>query len=139
VWSLPTQQPLLLAAAVSAETAGWAAQWADGLATVAQPHDALKRVIGAYRDGGGSGPLAVQVHVSWAPTDAEALEIAFDQWRSNTFSAPVSWDLDSVEAFDAASERVRREDVAEGVLVSSDPAVHIEAIRGYLDLGFDRV
>ena len=50
------QQPELIAAAVSAETAGWAAEWADGLATVAQPHDALRQVVDAYRDGGGTGP-----------------------------------------------------------------------------------
>ena len=42
VWTLPETQPLLLAAAVSAETAGWAAEWADGLATVAQPPEALR-------------------------------------------------------------------------------------------------
>ncbi|MDH6181449.1 putative non-F420 flavinoid oxidoreductase [Microbacteriaceae bacterium SG_E_30_P1] len=139
LWTLPQQKPQLLAAAVSAETARWAGGWADGLATVAQPDDDLTRVIDAYRDGGGAGPLIVQVHVSWAPTDAEALEIAFDQWRNNTFAAPVSWDLETVEAFEVASERVRPEDVAQGVLVSSDPAVHRDTLRRYLDLGFDSV
>ena len=137
VWTLPKQQPELIAAAVSAETAGWAAEWSDGLATVAQPHDSLRRVIGAYRDHGGAGRLVLQVHVSWAPTDDEALAIAFDQWRSNMFGAAVSWELDTVEAFDEAARHVRPEDVREGVLVSSDPEVHAETLRGYLDLGFD--
>ena len=139
VWTLPETQPMLLAAAVSAETAGWAADWADGLATVAQPPETLRRVIGEYRDHGGAGKLVLQLHVSWAPTDDEALAIAFDQWRSNTFGGEISWDLATVAAFDEASKHVRPEDVAKGVLVSSDPAVHADAIRGYLDLGFDDV
>jgi probable non-F420 flavinoid oxidoreductase len=137
VWTLPETQPELIAAAVSAETAGWAAEWADGLATVAQPHDALRRVIDAYRDNGGTGRLVLQVHVSWARTDDEALAIAYDQWRSNTFAAAVSWELDTVEGFDEAARFVRPEDLREGVLVSSDPAVHAERLQGYLDLGFD--
>jgi len=81
----------------------------------------------------------LQLHVSWAPTDDEALAIAFDQWRTNTFAAPVSWELALVESFDEAAKHVRPEDVAKGVLVSSDPAVHAAAIREYLDLGFDDV
>jgi probable non-F420 flavinoid oxidoreductase len=137
VWTLPRVQPKLIAAAVSAETAGWAADWADGLATVAQPHDALRGVIDAYRSHGGSGRLVLQVHVSWAPTEEEALAIAHDQWRTNTFGAAVSWEMDTVEGFDEAARHVRPEDMLEGVLVSSDPAVHAERLQAYLDLGFD--
>ena len=139
VWTLPEVQPSLIAAAVTPQTAAWAAEWADGLATVAQPHDALRRVIEAYRGNGGTGRLVLQTHVSWAPTDDEALAIAFDQWRSNTFAGAVSWELATVEAFDEASKYVRPDDVAKGVLVSSDPEVHADAIRAYLDLGFDDV
>jgi probable non-F420 flavinoid oxidoreductase len=139
VWTLPDTQPELLAAAVSAETAGWAASWADGLATVAQPHEALQKLIDAYRGNGGAGKLVLQLHVSYATTDEEALAIAHDQWRTNTFAAPLSWDLDTVEAFDEAAKHVRPEDMRDSVLVSSDPAVHAEVLRGYLDLGFDDI
>ena len=96
-------------------------------------------MIDAYRDNGGTGRLVLQVHVSWAPTDDEALAIAFDQWRSNMFGAAISWELETVAAFDEAAKHVRPEDVAKGVLVSSDPAVHAERLRGYLDLGFDDI
>lgn len=139
VWTRPKQQPALLAAAVSPETAAWAADWADGLATVAQPPDALRTLIDAYRGNGGQGRLVLQAHVSYAESDDEALAIAYDQWRTNTFAAPVSWDLDSVAAFDEAARHVRPEDMREGVLVSSDPAKHVEALRGWIDLGFDDV
>src|SRR5690349_8652846 len=45
VWTLPEKQPDLVAAAVSAETAGWAAAWADGLATVNRSDQALRAVL----------------------------------------------------------------------------------------------
>ncbi|WP_338061372.1 LLM class flavin-dependent oxidoreductase [Microbacterium hydrocarbonoxydans] len=41
VWSRPAEPPPLFATAVSAETAEWAASWAQGLATVAQEPAAL--------------------------------------------------------------------------------------------------
>jgi probable non-F420 flavinoid oxidoreductase len=139
IWTLPEVAPKLIGAAVSAETAGWAAGWADGLVTVNQSHDVLRRVIDAYRDNGGVGRAALQLHVSYAPTDDEALAIAHDQWRSNVFPPPLCWDLDSVEAFDAASRDVTPERVRESVFVSSDLGMHLDAIQRYLDLGFDDV
>src|ERR687895_2271549 len=84
LWTLPAEPPPLLATAVSVETAGWAGEWADGLITIAQPHDHLRAMIDAFRAGGGEGkPIRLQVHLSWAPTDDEALAIAHEQWRTN--------------------------------------------------------
>ena len=53
VWSLPAKLPDLVGAAVSAATAKSVGSWADGLITVLQPTDDLKRVLGAFRGGGG--------------------------------------------------------------------------------------
>src|SRR5215210_7407012 len=73
LWTLPEQPPPLLATAVSVETAGWAGEWADGLVTIQQPREHLERMLAAFREGGGERkPVAVQVHLSWAPTDEEA-------------------------------------------------------------------
>lgn len=52
LWSRPVQPPPLLATAVSAETAGWAATWADGIATVAQKPTTLERLLDAYASRG---------------------------------------------------------------------------------------
>jgi len=139
VWSLPHTPPPLIGAAFSAETARWVAGWADGLVTANQSLDVLRDVVDAYRSAGGRGTTAVQVHVSWAPSDDEALAIAHDQWRTNVFSAPVPWDTDSVEAFDAMAELVRPEDVQGTVLVSSDTKQHLAWLQEIVDLGFDEV
>jgi probable non-F420 flavinoid oxidoreductase len=140
LWTLPASPPPLLAAAVSPETAAWAAGWADGLITVAQDPIKLRRVVDAFRDnGGGARPVYVQVHLSWAPTEQEALDIAFDQWRTNIFDPPLCWDLELVEHFDEAARYVRPEDVAAHVIVSSEPARHLERLVELVEIGFDGI
>ena len=113
--------------------------WADGLVTVNQPHDKLREMIAAYRDAGGRGKLALQVHLSYDPDPDRALAIAHDQWRSNVFAPPICWDLDTAEAFDVASEHVTPDDVAKVVLVSADLGQHTAWLAEYADLGFDEI
>jgi alkanesulfonate monooxygenase SsuD/methylene tetrahydromethanopterin reductase-like flavin-dependent oxidoreductase (luciferase family) len=139
LWTLPDAVPPLIGPAVSAETAARHAAWADGMITVNQPLGTLRRVLGSYRDAGGRGAARLQVHLSWAPTDDEALAIAHDQWRSNVHGPPVSWDTETVEAFDVMAETVTPQQVAEVVNVSSDPAWHAARIQEYLDQGWDEV
>ena len=140
LWTLPSSPPQLIGAAVSAATAGWLGEWADGLITIAQPTDVLRGVVDAFRAGGGENKrIALQVHVSWAPSEDEALRIAHDQWRTNVFSPPLCWDLATVEEFDEAARHVRPEDMRDAVLISSDPDRHVEWLTGLAELGFDEV
>jgi probable non-F420 flavinoid oxidoreductase len=140
LWSLPPQPPSLIGAAVSPETAAWAAGWADGLVTIQQPREQLERVVGAFRDNGGADKTtALQVHLSWAPTEDEALRVAHDQWRTNVFGPPLSWDLATVEQFDEAARHVRPEDVRGAVLVSADLGRHAAWLHELAELGFDAI
>ncbi|MEU8378559.1 TIGR03885 family FMN-dependent LLM class oxidoreductase [Streptosporangium sp. NPDC048865] len=139
LWTRPETPPKLVGAAVSAETARWCAEWADGMITVGGDVDRLRKVIGAYRDAGGRGKVALQVHLSWAESDDEAMAIAHDQWRSNVFPEPVSWDLETAEHFDVVSADVSPEKVAAGVNVSSDLGWHAARINEYAELGFEEI
>jgi probable non-F420 flavinoid oxidoreductase len=139
IWSLPEQSPALIAPAVTVATARAAADWADGLVTINQPHDHLREMIAAYRDAGGRGKLVLQHHLSYDPDPDRALEIAFDQWHSNVFPPPLAWDLDTPEAFEAASAHVTPEVVAGAVRVSADLGQHAAWIQEYVDLGFEEV
>src|SRR5690606_7297023 len=61
VYSLPERAPLLVGAAITAETAAWMASWTDALITAGQPGDAMKRVVDAWRSNGGEHkPLLLQ-------------------------------------------------------------------------------
>ncbi|HVM20710.1 MAG TPA: TIGR03885 family FMN-dependent LLM class oxidoreductase [Egibacteraceae bacterium] len=140
LWSLPERPPALIGAAVSEATAAVVGGWADGLITINQPLEALRRVIGAFRDHGGDGKrVCVQVHLSWAADDDTALAIAHDQWRSNVFSSELAWNLELVSQFDAAAETVRPDDVRGPVLVSADLGWHVEQLRAIADLGVDEL
>lgn len=139
VWSLPASPPPFIAAAVSAEKARSAAAWADGLITVSQAPEALRRVIDEYRDAGGRGPITLQVHLSWAPTHDEALAIAHDQWRNGLVGPPDCWDIATPAEFDARTADAAPEEVTGAVQVSADPAEHLDRLVALADLGFDRV
>lgn len=140
LWTRPERMPGLFGAAVSEATARTAGGWADGLITVNQPPEVLRRVIGAFREGGGAGkPVYVQVHLSWAPDEAEALAIAHQQWRTNVFSSDLAWNLELPEQFDAAAAFVRPDDVRRAVIVGADLGRHVEAMSGIAACGVDGV
>jgi probable non-F420 flavinoid oxidoreductase len=140
LWTLPAEPPSLVGAAVSAETARWCGEWADGLVTINQPRETLERIVAAFREGGGDGkPVFLQVHLSWAESEQQALEIAYDQWRTNVFQPPIPWDLHTIEAFDEAARFVRPEDVRSGVQVSADLAEHTARLQEFAALGFDAI
>jgi probable non-F420 flavinoid oxidoreductase len=139
VWTRPAEVPPLIGAAVSVATARWCAEWADGLITVNQPPEKLREMIDAYRGAGGRGPLRLQVHLSWDPDERRAEEIAYEQWRSNSFPPPVSWDLDSAELFDVVSENVSMEQLRSVVHISSDLGRHAAQLAEYAELGFDDI
>ena len=139
IWSLPDTPPPLLGTAVSVETAGWVGEWADGLATIAQPHAHLRRMIDAFHDGGGTGPLVLQIHLSYASTDEQALAIAHEQWRTNVFAPPICWDIDTPAGFEEAAKHVTPEAMHDSVLISSDPKRYVDRLSELIDLGFDEL
>jgi probable non-F420 flavinoid oxidoreductase len=140
LWTLPARPPRLLATAVGAETARWAGEWAEGLITIWQPRDTLRRLVDDFRAAGGDGkPLALQVHVSWAPDEDEALRIAYDQWRTNVFEAPLCWDIATPAEFEQAARHVRPEDMHGSVLISHEPGRFVEWVHEAADLGFDEI
>ena len=138
LWTRPERPPLLVGAAMTPETAGWMAGWADALITVTQPDEQLDAVVEAFRSNGGANkPMYLQVHLAWAPTDEEARDAAFGQWRQNTLGSNVLADLRHPEQMEAAATHVRREDLDAAVRISSDPARHVEWLRADLARGFD--
>ena len=139
LWSLPEIKPQLIAPAVSVETARISAAWADGLATINQPAEHLRRMLEAYRENGGRGKAVLQVHLSWAPDEAEAVAIAHDQWRTNVFAPPVPWDLETPEHFDVVAQDVTEQQVRGSVLVSADAGQHAEWLQNLVALGFDEI
>jgi hypothetical protein len=96
--------------------------------------------VDAFRNNGGEGkPLFLKVQLSYASTHQEALMGAHDQWRTNILPSEILDDLWLPKQYDAAAKFVRPEDLELSVNISAEPKKHVEWIRAYAELGFDRI
>lgn len=144
LWTVPAAMPELLVAASGPVTARRAGRSADGLITVAAPIERLAVLLQKFREGAreagrdpGRMPRVLQVHLSWAPTDEEAMQNALRDWPIPSLRA--IHDLRSPFDVEAFARSVGADDLAARMVVGADPDVHRAAIQNYLDLGFDRV
>ncbi|WP_342768677.1 TIGR03885 family FMN-dependent LLM class oxidoreductase [Allorhizocola rhizosphaerae] len=130
----------LFAAAVTPETAQWAAGWADGLVTINGPVERMRRVVEAFRASGGRDkPVRLQYHLSWALSREQARAQAWDQWRHAGLRYPMSWDLAMPEDFDAACVSVEVDDLVDAVAMESDLDWHAARLQEAAELGFDQI
>jgi probable non-F420 flavinoid oxidoreductase len=139
LWTLPDVRPLLIGPAVTPQTARSHARWADGLVTVNQRPEALEQVVREYRDAGGRGTVALQVHVCWAPDPETALAVAREQWRGNAFGPPLAWEIETPEEFDARAASMDDDTIRASVVVEHDPARLRDRLAALVEIGFDAV
>jgi hypothetical protein len=94
----------------------------------------LRETVAAFREHGGAGkPVAVQVHLSWAATDEEALQIAFEQWRPALVRPPRAWELALPEEFEEETVGATPADITDCVNVSADLGRHVAWIEELVD------
>lgn len=137
LYTRPAVAPKIIGAAITEETARWVGSWADGLITVSKPPEELKKMVNAFREGGGEGkPMYLKVQLSYAEDEKKATEEAHEQWRSNIFPSAVLSDLRTAKQLEQAAMFVRDEDLKKHVRISSDPNQHIEWLQQDIDLGF---
>lgn len=135
VWSRPVDPPSLMGAALSETTAQAAGQWADGLLTVAADIEQLRRIVAAFQRSGAGKPMHAKVDLSWAPTEAEALRQAHDQWRFTCIPKETLSSLRTPQEFEAQACTIVPEQLRETVCVSADLALHAEWLRERAALG----
>jgi probable non-F420 flavinoid oxidoreductase len=135
----PSCPPLLLGAAISAETARWVGEWADGLVTVAAPRDSMRKVVDAFRHSASDKPMFLQVTLSFAKTNDEALASAMDQWRHGVVGREKLAELESPAAFDRESASAKPEEVAQAVRISADVERQLAWLQEDIAMGFERI
>jgi alkanesulfonate monooxygenase SsuD/methylene tetrahydromethanopterin reductase-like flavin-dependent oxidoreductase (luciferase family) len=79
-----------------------------------------------------------QLHLSWAPTDEEALRNAMVEWPNGGMKFPKQ-DIKSPLDFEQMAKLVRPEDFQGRMLISADPEKHRQQIQKFIDLGFDQI
>jgi probable non-F420 flavinoid oxidoreductase len=140
LYSLPAVPPRIVGAALSPETAGWMGGWADGLITIVGERESMRRIVEAFRRGGGEGkPIYLQAQLAFAGTDEAALRGAWEQWRAALFPSPVLADLRTPAQFDAVAAAVTPDEVSGKMRVSADPERHLRWLEEDLALGFAEV
>lgn len=140
LWSLPEKAPKIYGAALSVKTAHWMGGWADGLITVNKPKAELQKIIEAFRQGGGAGkPIVLQMHLSYAAEVETARANAHHQWRNNLISPDKLAGLIHPHHFDRAAESITKDDLDDGVFISSDAAAYIDRLQDYEGMGFSEI
>ncbi|MFE6996493.1 TIGR03557 family F420-dependent LLM class oxidoreductase [Microbacterium sp. NPDC057659] len=145
LWTMPPTAPPVYVATAGPITARRAGRNADGLITVAADEERLVPLLRRFAEGARDGgrdpegmPRVLQVPLSWAPTEEEALRNALDGW-------PIAGvrmrrgDVRSPYDFEQLVRGVTAEDIRAGMLISADPDVHRAALQRYADLGFTHI
>jgi coenzyme F420-dependent glucose-6-phosphate dehydrogenase len=140
LYTLPQKMPLLLCAALSKKTSGWAGSWADGLLTTAGSIYETMEKIASFRQNGGTGkPIYLQFSFSYANSRSEAINAAYDQWRSTILPPEKLAGFYKVEHFDKEAEQVTKEDVANKIPIFTDIHELMEKIETLEQTGMDRI
>lgn len=140
LYTRPENPPPMIGAAITTQTAEWVGGWADGLITVAEPPNELKKIIKAFYHGGGKGkPVYIKLEVSYDRDEEKALKGAHEQWKSNIFKSNVLTNLRSPEQFDDASEFFDPEIMHNAVNIFTDLHDYIELLNEYIKLGVDNI
>jgi G6PDH family F420-dependent oxidoreductase len=145
LWTMPDEPPPIFIATAGPITARKTGMYADGLITVGAPEEKIEMIFEKCREGareGGKDPAKFrflgQLHLSWAPTDEEALRNAMVEWPNGGMKFPKQ-DIKSPLDFEQMAKLVRAEDFQGRMLISSDPEKHRQQIQKFIDLGFDQV
>jgi len=145
LWTMPQEAPPILVATAGPITAKRAGRHADGLITVGAPLEKIDGLFTRFHDGvresgrdPESLPKVLQLHLSWAETDEQALANAMHEWPNGGMKFPKA-DIRSPFEFEQMARLVRPEDFDGRMVISADPDVHRAEIQKYVDLGFDRI
>jgi coenzyme F420-dependent glucose-6-phosphate dehydrogenase len=144
IHTLPAdRRPPLYVSAFGPQAAGVAGRWGDGLWTLADP-ESVPEILDAYRGaaedaGREPGEVLLQAAFSWAEDDDAALEGA-RVWKGAQPKEFFREDWHDPKAmYERGEEQLTDDDLREKMIISSDPAEHVERIREVEKLGASTV
>jgi coenzyme F420-dependent glucose-6-phosphate dehydrogenase len=136
IYTLPDEPPDIMVAARGEGAADLAGRLGDGLIGVAPARETIER----FEEAGGEGkPRYGQIHVCWAPDEASAQRTAFEVWPNAGMEGSLGSELRVPKHFEEAAKMLTEDQVAERVVCGPDPERHLEAIREFVDAGYDHV
>ena len=145
LWTMPATPPPIFVATAGPITAEKTGRICDGLITVGAPEGKIEGIFERFEKGAREAgkdpatmPRIIQIHLSWAATDEEALANAMTEWPNGGMKFPKQ-DIRSPFDFEQMAKLVRPEDFAGRMLISSDLEAHRREIQKFANMGFDRI
>ena len=145
LWTMPAQPPPIYVATAGPITAEKTGRLCDGLITVGAPEEKIEGIFERFEKGAREAgkdparlPRILQLHLSWAETDEQALSNAMTEWPNGGMKFPKA-DIRSPHDFAQMAKLVRPEDFRGRMLISSDSDKHRQEIQKFLDIGFTKV
>jgi G6PDH family F420-dependent oxidoreductase len=136
LWDLPETRVPIAIAVSGPDSCRLAGQHADLMIAV-EPELELGEMFDAA--GGQGKPRVGQVALAYDEDREAAVRRAHEQFRWFGLGWKVNADLPNPESFEGATQFVTPEQVGEAISCGPDVEVHVEAIRPYIDAGFDQV
>jgi G6PDH family F420-dependent oxidoreductase len=136
LWDLPEQRVPIGLAVSGPSSCRLAGAKADLMIAV-EPKAELGQMFDAA--GGDGKPRVGQIALAYDADRDAAIDRAHEQFRWFGLGWSVNADLPNPESFDAATQFVTREQVAEQLGCGPDVDQHVEKIKAFVDAGFDEV
>jgi G6PDH family F420-dependent oxidoreductase len=145
LYTMPEKPPPIYVATSGPVNAERTGKTCDGLITVGAADEKIKTLMERFEKGAREAgkdpsqmPRIIQLHVSWAATDQEAVDNAVKEWPNGGLNFPKQ-DIRNPEDFEAMTKLVRPEHFKGRVLTSADLGAHREHIQHFIDLGFTEI
>ncbi|MFI7078928.1 TIGR03557 family F420-dependent LLM class oxidoreductase [Micromonospora sp. NPDC049903] len=135
VFDLPDRPPVIAVAASGAASVAIAAELGDGLFATEPVADLVQN----YQRLGGQGPRYAEVPMAWATDEEQAVRAAWETSRWAVTGWKVMSELPNPINFEAAARTVTPDDVRAQFAVGPDPDTYVQAVRTYVDAGFDHI
>ncbi|HVF33177.1 MAG TPA: TIGR03557 family F420-dependent LLM class oxidoreductase [Acidimicrobiales bacterium] len=135
LYTLPDEPPPVLVSGFGEKAIELAARIGDGFVSTSPDADHVAH----YERSGGKGLKQGGVKVCWGPEEEAAKQLAHELWPNSAVGGELSQELPMPAHFEQASAKVTPDEVAESIPCGPDPERHVQAIRAYLEAGFDEV
>jgi G6PDH family F420-dependent oxidoreductase len=145
LYTRPEQPVPIFVATAGPVNAKRTGKFADGMITVGAADEKIGMLWDKFDEGAreagkdpAGAPKLLQLHVSWASTDDEAVANAVTEWPNGGMPFPKQ-DIKNPEDFAAMAKLVTPAHFRNRVLMTSDLEQHISHLQHYVDMGFDEI
>ncbi|CAN5769289.1 TIGR03557 family F420-dependent LLM class oxidoreductase [soil metagenome] len=145
IYTMPETPPPIYVATAGPIQSYRTGKMTDGLITVGAADEKLKMLMERFEKGATEAgkdvtkmPKIIQLKVSLAETDEQAVEMAVKEWPNGGMAFPKG-DIRNPEDFEAMAKLVEAKHFKNRVLMTADIEQHREYVQHFIDLGFDEV